>query len=236
MIETINVNVSWVSGHEGNALLFSGGRVRVPDAQNLRPLDEVSACAWIYYSEGQDAARVVVKGADNKECYEIEVSDDDTLVFHVRDGNDPNADSYERYAAESNEVENPLDRHEWVHVAGTYDGNSVRCYINGELVGKNDDPNNEIPFLSQDTNDLTIGNMPDDDRAPFEGTIDDVRVYKCALSLQEIRHIATGGTGMFTVQSAANMYNLEDIGDRAVNLRDWTEFAKGWLEKKFWPE
>jgi hypothetical protein len=78
--------------------------------------------------------------------------------------------------------------------------------------------------------------MCDDTRAPFEGTIDDVRVYNYALSLQEIRHITTGGTGMFTVHSAANLYNLENLGDRSVNLRDWTEFAKGWLEKKFWPE
>ncbi|MHC4337015.1 MAG: LamG domain-containing protein, partial [Planctomycetota bacterium] len=234
VIETIDVNAWWVSGHDGNALEFDGGRVRVPDAQNLRPLDEVSACAWVKFSEDQDSARIVVKGADNKETFGLEVSDDDELVFLVRDGNNPNADSYEKYAAESDN--DTLDRDEWIHAAGTYDGNSVRCYINGELMAKNDDPNNEIPFLSQDTNDLAIGNMSEDDRVPFEGTIDDVRVYNYALSAEEVAYIATDETGIFTVQSAANLYNLEDLGDRAVNLRDFAELAKGWLERKLWPE
>jgi len=239
VIETIDVNAWWVAGYDGNALEFDGGRVRVTDTEMLRSMQQVSVCAWIYYSEGQNAARVVVKGADNKECYEIEIGDDDQLIFMVRDGNDYDAgdDSYERYAAESNEVENPLDRHEWIHVAGTYDGNSVKCYINGELMATNNDANiSAIPFLSPDTNDLTIGNMSDDDRAPFEGTIDDVRVYKYALSAEEVAYIATDETGIFTVHSAANLYNLEDLGDRAINLRDFAELAKGWLDKKFWPE
>ncbi|MHC4499009.1 MAG: LamG domain-containing protein, partial [Planctomycetota bacterium] len=237
VIETIDVNAWWTSGYDVNALEFDGGRVRVPDTVALRSMQQVSVCAWIYYSNRQRSSRVVVKGADNKECYGLEVSDEDSLTFHVRDGNDYDVgeDEYERYGAESNDVENPLDRNEWIHVTGTYDGNSVRCYINGELMDKNDDPNNEIPFLPQDTNDLTIGNMPDDDRAPFEGKIDDVRVYNYALSAEEVAYIATGGTGIFTVQSVANLYNLENMGDRAVNFRDWTEFAKGWLEKKFWP-
>ncbi|MHC4337375.1 MAG: LamG domain-containing protein [Planctomycetota bacterium] len=238
VIETIDVNAWWVSGYDGNALEFDGGRVRVPDAQNLRPLHQVSVCAWIYYSDEQDTARLVVKGADNKECYDIEVSDDDELVFMVRDGNDYYAadDEYKDYAAESNEVENPLDRHEWIHVAGTYDGNTVKCYINGELAAENNDPNiSAIPFLSQDTNDLAIGNMSDDDRAPFEGTIDDIRVYNYGLSAGEVAYIATDETGIFTVHSAANLYNNEQLGDRAVNLRDFAELAKGWLEKKFWP-
>jgi hypothetical protein len=77
--------------------------------------------------------------------------------------------------------------------------------------------------------------MSDDDRAPFEGTIDDIRVYNYGLSAGEVAYIATDETGIFTVHSAANLYNNEQLGDRAVNLRDFAELAKGWLEKKFWP-
>jgi hypothetical protein len=237
VIETIDVNAWWVSGYDGNALEFDGGRVRVPDTVALRSMQQVSVCAWIYYSDRQRAARVVVKGADDKESYEIEISDEDTLVFHVRDGNDYDigGDSYENYPAES-EDDTPLDRDEWIHVAGTYDGNSVRCYVNGELMDKNDDPNNEIPFLSQDTNDLAIGNRSDDKDHKFVGKIDDVRIYNYGLSAEEVAYIATDETGIFTVHSAANLYNDEDLGNRAVNLRDFAELAKGWLEKKFWPE
>jgi hypothetical protein len=121
-LQVLDVNVSWVSGRDdvNSALEFDGGRVRVSDHQNLRPLYEVSACAWIYYSEGQSSARVVVKGADNKETFGLEVDGDDELVFHVRDGNDYDAgdDSYEKYDVES--ADDALARDEWIHVAGTY--------------------------------------------------------------------------------------------------------------------
>jgi len=155
------------------------------------------------------------------------------LIFALRDGNNPNLSSYPRYAAESSD--DTLDRDEWVHVAGTYDGNSVRCYINGELAAVNHDAN-EIVILSQDTNDLAIGSMSDDDRAPFKGTIDDVRVYNYGLSEEEIGYIAADGENIFTVHSVANLYNDEDLGKRAVNFRDFAVLADGWLEKKLWPE
>jgi len=231
-IQVIDVNVFWVAGYDGNALEFNGGRIRVPDAQELRPLDQVSVCAWIYYSERQSSARAVVKGPDNRESYSLEV-DNDSLIFQVRDGNDPNAGSYPRYAAETDD--DILDRDEWIHIAGTFDGNSLKCYINGELAAVNHDAN-EIVFLSQDTNDLAIGNMSDDDRAPFRGTIDDVRVYDYGLSQEEIGYIAADGEKIFTVQSIANLYNDEDLGKRAVNFRDFAVLADGWLEKKLWPE
>jgi hypothetical protein len=233
-LETNDVDVYWVSGHDSNALEFSGGRVRVPDHPDLKVLDEVSVCAWIYYSEQQDSARVVVKGADNKECYEIEVSSSDSLYFMVRDGNDYDAgeDEYERYAAESNE--DTLDRDEWVHVAGTYDGDTVKCYINGEVAAENNDAN-AVLYLCQDTNDLAIGNMSDDDRAPFVGTIDDVRIYDYALSAEEVGYLASDGTGIVEVRSVANLYEAEDFGKGVINFKDFTILAEFWRDEVLWP-
>jgi hypothetical protein len=156
------------------------------------------------------------------------------LTFYVGDGNsyDPCEDGCERYFAESDD--GVIDRDEWIHVAGTFDGNSAKCYINGEVAGT--EPNAYlVVFLSQDTNDLAIGSMSDDDRAPFEGAIDDVRVYNYGLSPEEVAHIATDGKGVFAVQSVANLYNDEDPGDRAVNLRDFAVLANDWLVRKLYP-
>ena len=61
-------------------------------------------------------------------------------------------------------------------------------------------------------------------------------VYNRALSAAEIAYIATDETGIFTVQSVANLYNDEALGDRAVNLRDFAKLSENWLEKKLWPE
>ncbi|MHC4675716.1 MAG: LamG domain-containing protein, partial [Planctomycetota bacterium] len=227
-IETNDVDVYWVAGRNdvNYALEFDGGRVRVPDHQSLRPLRQVSACAWIHYSDEQESARVLVKGPDDRECYEIEVGDDDQVVFVVRDGNDPTDDSYPRHAAESDE--GALDRDEWMHVAGTFNGNTVKCYVNGELAAENDDPN--FVILSQDTNDLSIGSMSDNDRAPFIGAIDDVRVYNYALSAEEVAWLATDGTGVFEFQSAANLND-----DERVDFKDFAKLAANWLEGELWP-
>lgn len=78
--------------------------------------------------------------------------------------------------------------------------------------------------------------MSDEDRAPFIGTIDDIRVYDYGLSAQEIAWLASDGIGTFSVQSIANLVNDEPLGDRAVNFRDFDKLADAWLEQKLWPE
>jgi len=225
------------------ALEFDDGRVLVSDAAELKPMHQVSVSAWIYYSEKQDSGRIVVKGADNKETYGLEVGSNDDLVFLVRDGNDPNAEDYPKYDAKSNE--DALGRDEWIHIAGTYDGNSVKCYINGEVAGVNNDANAMTYFghpLSQDTNDLAIGNRSESDvmDRPFKGTIDDVRVYNYGLSAAEVAYIATdgghNGIGIFRMQSVANLYSEEPLGSGVVNLKDFAKLAGVWLEEKLWPE
>jgi len=186
----------------------------------------------------------VVKGADNKETYDLEVGGNDELVFSVRDGNDYDAeddDKYKQYAAESDD--DALDRDEWIHIAGTYDGNSVKCYINGEVAATNNDAN-AITYagnwLSQDTNDLAIGNRSDAMDKPFKGIIDDVRVYNYGLSAAEVAYIATdgghNGIGIFRMQSVANPYSEEPLGSGVVNLKDFAKLSEAWLEEKLWPE
>ncbi len=234
VIETLYTNVFWAdAGHDGNALRFDGGRVLVPDANALKPKYELTVCAWIKYSDKQDNSRIVVKGADNRETFGLEIDEDDECTFLVRDGNYPDAEDYNKYDVNSH----ALEQGAWNHLAGTYDGDTVKCYINGELAATNNDVNiGAIVFLSQNTADLAIGNRSDSKNRPFEGLIDDVRVYDRALSAAEIAYIATDETGIFTVQSAANIYNLETLGDRIVNLKDYAKLADNWLKRRLWPE
>jgi len=231
---TAEGNYSWTTGHIGTgAINFQSGRVRVTDVAALRPTDQVSATAWLKYSEKQNAGRVVVKGADNKETYEIEVGDEDQLIFQVRDGNDPGLDSYPRYSAESDKDQ--LYRDEWTHAAGTYDGNTVKCYINGQLAGTNEDAN-QIVILSQDTSGLAIGNRSDADDKPFVGSIDDVLVYDYALTPAEIAYVATApnNDGYFPLTTEVNIYH-EPANEEVVNFRDLAKLIDKWLYKKYWP-
>jgi len=192
----------------------------------LRPTGSVSACAWISYPYTQDhSARVVVKGADNAETFGLEIDGDDHFVFLVRDVNGV------RYHVTSGE----LDHDEWIHIAGTYDGNEVKCYVNGALADSRDDANS-ILSLSQDTNDLAIGNRSDTTDREFVGTVDEVLVYDYALSGAEVAHLATGGTGIFLMDSVANLHDSESPGSRAVNLRDYALLMENWLKEKLWPQ
>jgi hypothetical protein len=159
--------------------------------------------------------------------------DDYKLIFLVRDGNEIDEDDkYVKYGTESDD--DALNSNEWTHVAGTYDGNAVKCYINGEVAGT--EPNaGSLVFLSQDTNDLAIGNRAENMGTPLIGTIDDVRVYDYGLSAEEIAYLATDGTGILAVQSIANLYNDEDFGKRAVNFKDLAKLAAGWRDQELWP-
>ncbi|MHC4345458.1 MAG: LamG domain-containing protein, partial [Planctomycetota bacterium] len=239
-LETLDVNISWVAGHDGNAVDVNGGRVRVPDAPELRPMHEVSVLTWIKYSDEQDNARVVTKGsADSNDTYQLEVNSDDSVAFYIRDGNDDDPCGHVGYSAQS-DIEMARDEDEWTHVAGTFDGNTIKCYINGELVAESDDANvPAIPYLCQDTNDLGIGNRPDaneleHNKEAFKGTIDDVRIYDRGLSQAEVAWLATEGTGYVPLTSPYNIYS-DHPSQEVVNMKDFAELMYYWGDEQLWP-
>ncbi|MHC4239927.1 MAG: LamG domain-containing protein, partial [Planctomycetota bacterium] len=169
---------SWVTGHDGEvsnpALEFTGGgtRVLVDDSNDLKPEYAVTASAWVYYTESQSSSRVVVKGADNAETYELELDGLNNFVFLVRDVNGDKFDV--------GEDESFVWRNEWIHIAGTFDGdaNTVKSYVNGQLKGSRADANfvKLGKTLSQDTAGLAIGNRSDDTNRQFTGAVDEVRI------------------------------------------------------------
>ncbi|MHC4666570.1 MAG: LamG domain-containing protein, partial [Planctomycetota bacterium] len=245
---TIWGKYKWATGHNydisptDGAVKFTGtgssrgGRIVVDDNDILRPKYAVTASAWVYFTEGQDDGRVVVKGKNDKETYAIEVDNLDEFKFKVRDpcGKEWDVgDDKER-----------LYPGEWIHVAGTYDGdsNTVKAYVNAELIDSRKDANfvEGGLTLSQDTNDLAIGAQPETTKAssgdPFIGSIDEVRVYNYALDANEIAWLATDGTGYRRLRSQANFYDLEMEGEKAVNFRDLAVMiAEYWLDEKKWP-
>jgi hypothetical protein len=178
--------VFWAPGlGDGSAVEFDNGRVVVEDggsAGELRPMHEVTVSVWVHISIPQDsAARIVVKGVDNRETFDLEVYPyaDNTFQFLVRE--DGTEDSLPRYGV----VGGALVSDEWIHVTGTYDGSELRIYSNGQV---RDSWHIGSIVLSQDVGDLGIGNAADVPR-PFYGMIDDVRIYDRALSAEEILQI-----------------------------------------------
>jgi hypothetical protein len=202
----------------------------VADANELRPTKKLTVCAWIQYFDEQDgSARIVCKGANDKETFSLEVGDEDRAAFMVRDANKPDDNKYDVNSVDE------LDRGDWIHLAGTYDNNSVKFYLNGELKDTLDDPNAWGITLSQDTNDLGIGNRSEATDRAFEGIIDEVRLYDRALSAEEIAWFASDGIGIVSVQSIANLIDGEGLGNKVVNFRDLAILADDWLVEQLYP-
>ncbi|MCD4818344.1 MAG: hypothetical protein K8S23_06600 [Candidatus Cloacimonetes bacterium] len=73
---------------------------------------------------------------------------------------------------------------EWNHIAGVYNGSSLRLYINGEIVDEQ--------FVSGDIgvspNNIYIGESPQYPNRYFQGQIDEVRIWNAARTQIELNH------------------------------------------------
>jgi len=86
---------------------------------------------------------------------------------------------------------NPITPGAWHHVAGTWDEQKLRLYVDGEVQGEVDRPGypNPNPYP------VMIGNFeyPSCHGGAFGGVIDEVRIYQRALSAEEVRDRAREG-------------------------------------------
>jgi len=76
-------------------------------------------------------------------------------------------------------VEQKLNPGEWYHIIGTFDGNEIKCYLNG--VEKS---SAKIPNINSSPDPFFIGQ--DGWVNVFNGVIDEVRMYNRALSKDEV--------------------------------------------------
>jgi hypothetical protein len=114
-------------------------------------------------------------------------------------------DSSTRHAATST---TDLSDGEWHHVLGTYDGETLHIYVDGELEDSNTDPSTALPVASGD---LRIG--ADYQPTPanfFTGSLDDVRVYNSAVSAEEARRIYGLGATTYIAETLITNPTLED--------------------------
>jgi len=184
---TIVNNPTWIAGIAGGALEFhglgaAGGGGDYVDCGNDASLDitgQISIALWIR------------PGADDPEGQGTETAP----LAKADSGMSPSWSWQVRYGWGSSEpfmgfqfnatprtwvyVGQNLERDEWCHVACSYDGTTIKCYLNGEETD------------SADMTDITSSSTPvligsDGWGCDWIGAIDDVRLYDHALSVPEI--------------------------------------------------
>ena len=182
----------WTTGKLGSALEFDGMNdyVDCGNDASLDITDELTVESWINWKGGGAVYHVIftkgyyILGSN----YYMMVGRDGTFYFSI--------------FSQSINVENAISPNTWIHVAGTYDGNIRKAYINGELRAS------KALSLPVHTNNqpLFIGKA-NPGYYPFKGAIDDVKIYNRALTPEEIlAHYQAGimGTISGTVKNTSN--------------------------------
>ncbi|MEN6346029.1 MAG: LamG-like jellyroll fold domain-containing protein [Armatimonadia bacterium] len=166
-------NAALVPGRFGRALSCRGGSVAIPRGAMTEDLDEMTVEAWIRCdAPGQSDkwfVNNVFNGGDSGFRFGLSGG---KLCFAI-----PSAPWSHHLAAGD-----PLPVGTWVHAAGTYDGQTIRLYVNGKECGSM--PRSGPVMGNQST--LCLGNYDRNHTAFFTGLLDDVRIYRRALSAEEV--------------------------------------------------
>ena len=102
-----------------------------------------------------------------------------------------------------------IDVGNWYHFVGTYDGATIRAYINGSsiqetaLTGPMNDPNNPLIF----------GNLSS---SYWSGSLDDVRIYNRVLTDTEVAQLYSGESGLIDRSKWANLEFIRRIEGGAL--------------------
>jgi len=168
-----------VAGRTGSALELDGAddRVSVPDAPSLRPASALTLAAWI--RPRRAATQYLIKKARQGalDGYELSLSSGGQVFVRLHQASAGDAFKLTSQRAY------PIDGATWLHVAASFDGAALRLYLDGVLEGTL-----ATPGLGLASNDLplALGSEPDGSR-PFQGGLDEVRVFDHALSQAEIQ-------------------------------------------------
>lgn len=164
---------SWVDGAVGEALQFDGSNdyVGVPNSSSLQISGAITVEAWVYrHSQSRDEMIVSKRSGETG------------FILYFYWGH--NKAVFCTGSTSLSGVESTIDieANTWYHIAGTYDGEVRRIYINGVL----NNSQAAAGQLASNTVGLTIGKYNLGSSHYFDGVIDEVRIYSRALSQSEI--------------------------------------------------
>jgi len=168
----------WVQGKFGNALEFEiGATVIVPNSDSLMPKKQITVTAWVNFSDAGVKQDMVI--ARIEPGYSLQKFNTDIMEGWV------NTAGWQGVRdVAGGEVLKP---NQWYFVAFTYDGSSVKTYVNGKLDRENKISGDNVI----EKNPFTIGSYKGESYF-WLGMIDEVSISNIARSEQEINAIMAG--------------------------------------------
>ena len=170
----IHGNPQVVAGKFGEALEFNGSTdyIEIPDAPGLSELEALSMSAWIQPLKLGAWVAVAEKGIHLNWSYGFFIEPDGTLSFEVSTGPGNNLVCCVGNVA--------LEIGEWYHIFGSYNGKSVKAYVEGKLEGEMPGANavhitEGLPF--------TIGSRNGQNH--YGGAVDELAFWDEAIPVEE---------------------------------------------------
>jgi hypothetical protein len=165
--------------HAGTAVTFDGVNdfVNVADVHDFDGTVPFSVEVWLNPTAATSQYRRII-GKEDTNQYGWR------LVLAGTGGSPPNRVSFIRQDAAGNETAaspSALQPGTWYHVVGTYDGTTMRMYVNGAQV----DTNTSSRSIPNHASALTMG-VKNGGGAYLGGTLDEVAVYGYALSATQV--------------------------------------------------
>ena len=166
-------NFKWIDGKYGKAveLVADGAEIQVPDDKALDGMKALTIEVWVRQDTHQSTG-IIQKGANWPNIsYLIQPWSDQKIYFGVQD-------------TSSRAITKPGDYplKEWYHLAGTYDGSTLKLYINGKEKASAPAPAKVVPDTAEP---LQVGNR-------LLGAIDEFALYTRTLSADEIQDDMNG--------------------------------------------
>lgn len=187
------VNTSLVSGQFSGARRFTGSNsyLQILNSATLNPTNEISIEAWVKWNinpaTGAQWAQIINKNVDDQ--YQIQHnSNNSAFEFALR------TNTNRRYVLSTTVPQQGV----WYHIVGTYNGASLRIYVNGTY-------ENAVSLsgtILSSTTPVRIGSRTSNDRF-FNGDIDEVAIYNRALSATEISSRYFAGKSKLLMQVRA---------------------------------
>ena len=213
---TVN-GATWNStgGYDGwGAYEFDGVNdgIDISDSSSLSNLSTVTVEAWIkldaYTATGtypNDVETIVTKytWASGYGGFDLAIDGGKNPGFLIFNGQ-----SYD-FANASETV----SLNTWYHLVGTYDGTTIKIYVNGVLKNTTNYPEGNLN--SSGTN-LEIGSQGN--TREFNGTIDEVRIYNQVLSEEQIKALYENKTDLIVSQETS----VGDVWQGCVTPNDGT--------------
>ncbi|WP_433745111.1 S-layer homology domain-containing protein [Falsibacillus pallidus] len=179
-------NVSYVDGIIGEAIQFKGtddpGRIKVVNNPSLQFTNKFTIAYWLRVddSKGQEGnfGHYVNPGIQSVFSKDTDNSKLNSLIF---------MSSADNGSVRFDVAEASVTKGVWAHIAFVIDGNKIVKYYNGQFVNEMG-KENPFSFTTANTKDLYIG-YQGNGWYPLYGTLDDLRIYKDALTSDEIQQL-----------------------------------------------